>query len=103
MGRIAPGLTGRLVELNKNCKRIDVTVLLLFSLFFHHVLCLYETLSVMTDLSLFTVVLCLDKDQSYRRWLASLLANEKALTPLFRFLEGTEVGTREGVREREAE
>ena len=41
--------------------------------------------------------------QAERRWLAGLLANEKAVTPLLRFLEATEVGAREGAREREAE
>ena len=41
--------------------------------------------------------------QAERRWLAGLLANEKAVTPLLRFLEVTEVGAREGAREREAE
>ena len=33
--------------------------------------------------------------QVERRWLASLLANEKAVTPLLRFLKTTEVGARE--------
>ena len=41
--------------------------------------------------------------QAERRWLAGLLASEKAVTPLLRFLEATEVGAREGAREREAE
>ena len=41
--------------------------------------------------------------QVERRWLAGLLANEKAVTPLLRFLKATEVGAREGAREREAE
>ena len=41
--------------------------------------------------------------QAERRWLAGLLANEKAVTPLLRFLKTTEVGAREGAREREAE
>ena len=41
--------------------------------------------------------------QAERRWLASLLASEKAVTPLLRFLEATEVGAREGAREREAQ
>ena len=41
--------------------------------------------------------------QAERRWLAGLLANEKAVAPLLRFLKETEVGVREGAREREAE
>lgn len=41
--------------------------------------------------------------QVEKRWLAGLLANEKALAPLLRFLKATEVGAREGPREREAE
>ena len=41
--------------------------------------------------------------QVERRWLAGLLANEKAVTPLLRFLKATEVGAREGARERETE
>ena len=41
--------------------------------------------------------------QAERRWLASLLANKKAVTLLLRLLEATEVGAREGEREREAE
>ena len=41
--------------------------------------------------------------QAERRWLAGLLANEKAVTPLLRFLEATEVGARGGARERQAE
>jgi len=41
--------------------------------------------------------------QAERRRLAGLLANEKAVTPLLGFLEATEVGAREGAREREAE
>ncbi len=40
--------------------------------------------------------------QAERRWLAGLLANEKAVTPLLRFLKATDVGAREGAREREA-
>ncbi len=32
--------------------------------------------------------------QAERRWLAGLLANEKAVTPLLRFLKATEVGAR---------
>ncbi len=41
--------------------------------------------------------------QAERSWLASLLANQKAVTPLLRLLEATEVGVRGGAREREAE
>ena len=41
--------------------------------------------------------------QAEKRWLAGLLANEKAVAPLLKFLVGTEVGAREGAREREAE
>ena len=41
--------------------------------------------------------------QAERRWLAGLLANEKAVAPLLRFLKATEVGGREGARERELE
>ena len=41
--------------------------------------------------------------QVERRWLAGLLANEKAVAPLLNFLKTTEVGGREGAREREAE
>ena len=41
--------------------------------------------------------------QAERRWLAGLLANEKAVAPLLRFLKATEVGAREGARDREAE
>ena len=41
--------------------------------------------------------------QAERRWLAGLLANEKAVTSLLRFLKAAEVGAREGAREREAE
>ena len=38
-----------------------------------------------------------------RRWLGSLLANERAVGPVLKFLKGTEVGSREGARERELE
>ena len=38
--------------------------------------------------------------QAEKRWLAGLLANEKAVTPLLGFLKATEVGVREGARER---
>ena len=38
-----------------------------------------------------------------RKWLADLLANEKAVTPLLGFLKATDVGAREGARERETE
>ena len=38
-----------------------------------------------------------------RRWLGRLLANERAVGPVLKFLEGTEVGSREGARERELE
>lgn len=41
--------------------------------------------------------------QEKRRWLAGRLADEKAMTPLLRFLKATEVGAREGAKEREAE
>ena len=41
--------------------------------------------------------------QVERRWLANLLANEKAVAPLLRFLKATDVGGREGAREREKE
>ena len=41
--------------------------------------------------------------QAERRWLADLLANEKAVAPLLRFLKATGVGGREGARERELE
>ena len=36
--------------------------------------------------------------QAERRWLAGLLANEKPVAPLLRFLKTTDVGGREGVR-----
>ena len=38
-----------------------------------------------------------------RKWLAGVLANKKAITPLLRFLKTTEVGRREGARESEIE
>ena len=41
--------------------------------------------------------------QVERRWLAGLLTNEKAVAPLLSFLETTDVGGREGAKEREAE
>ncbi len=41
--------------------------------------------------------------QGERRWLADLLGNEKAIAPLLRFLKTTEVGRREGARERRVE
>ena len=41
--------------------------------------------------------------QAERRWLAELLANERATKPLLRFLQATEIGGREGARERELE
>ena len=41
--------------------------------------------------------------QAERIWLADLLANETAVAPLLRFLKSTEVGGREGARERELE
>ena len=41
--------------------------------------------------------------QVEKRWLASLLANERAIGALLKFLEDTEVGSREGATEREAE
>ncbi len=41
--------------------------------------------------------------QAERRWLASLLANEKAVAPLLKFLKITGIGGREGARERELE
>ena len=36
-----------------------------------------------------------------KKWLAGLLANEKAVAPLLRFLKATGVGGREGAREKE--
>ncbi len=41
--------------------------------------------------------------QVERRWLAGLLANEKAVAPLLGFFKTTEVGGRERAREREVE
>ena len=41
--------------------------------------------------------------QTERRWLANLLANETAVAPLLRPLKATEIGVREGARERELE
>ena len=41
--------------------------------------------------------------QAERKWLAELLAHERATKPLLRFLQTTEVGGREGARERELE
>jgi len=41
--------------------------------------------------------------QAERRWLAGLLANERAVTPLLEFLKATEVGAKEGAREKELE
>ena len=38
-----------------------------------------------------------------KRWLASLLANEQAVTPLLKYLMTTEVGSRGGETEKEAE
>ncbi len=38
-----------------------------------------------------------------RKGLAELLANEKAISPLLDFLKSTEVGGREGAKERELE
>ena len=43
------------------------------------------------------------RPQAERNWLAGVLANEKAIAPLLRFLRTTEVGGREGAREREVE
>ena len=40
---------------------------------------------------------------SERQRLAELLANEKAIGPILGFLKSTEVGGREGAREREKE
>ena len=37
------------------------------------------------------------------RWLASMLADEKAVTPVLKYLKTTEIGGREGARERELE
>lgn len=41
--------------------------------------------------------------QAERRWPADLLANERATKPLLSFLQRTEIGGREGARERELE
>ncbi len=41
--------------------------------------------------------------QAERRWLADLLANERAVSPLLGFLKATEVGAREGAREKDLE
>ena len=38
-----------------------------------------------------------------KSWLADLLANETAVAPLLRFLKTTDVGGREGARERKLE
>ena len=38
-----------------------------------------------------------------RKWLVDLLASEKVVTPLLGFLKATDVGAREGAREREVE
>ena len=38
-----------------------------------------------------------------RKWLGSLLANERAVGPVLKFLKGTDVGSREGARDRELE
>ena len=39
--------------------------------------------------------------QAERKWLAGILANEKAVAPRLKFLRITDVGRRERVRERE--
>ena len=41
--------------------------------------------------------------QGERRWMGGLLGNEKAVALLLRFLKATDVGGREGAREREIE
>ena len=41
--------------------------------------------------------------QAERKWLAELLANERATKPPLSFLQATEIGGREGARERELE
>ena len=41
--------------------------------------------------------------QAERRWVADLVANEKAVAPLLKFLKATDIGGREGARERELE
>ena len=38
-----------------------------------------------------------------RRWLASLLANKRAVMPLVKYLKATEVGARKKAREKERE
>ena len=38
-----------------------------------------------------------------RRWLATLLENEKAVAPLLKLLKATGIGGREGAKERELE
>ncbi len=38
-----------------------------------------------------------------KRWLGNLLANERAVGPILQFLRNTEVGSRDGTRERELE
>ena len=43
------------------------------------------------------------QDRTERKGLAELLANEKAMSPLLRFLKSTEVGGRAGAKERELE
>lgn len=43
------------------------------------------------------------QSQVERGWLAGLIANEKAVAPLLSFLKITDVGGREGARERDAE
>ena len=45
----------------------------------------------------------LKQSRPERRWLGRLLANERAVGPVLKFLKDTEVGRREGVRERELE
>lgn len=41
--------------------------------------------------------------QTEKMWLANLLANQRATKALLRFLQTTEIGGREGARERELE
>lgn len=41
--------------------------------------------------------------QAERRWSTDLLANEKAVAPIPKFLKATEVGGRKGARERKSE
>ena len=38
-----------------------------------------------------------------KRWLGNLLANERAVGPILQFLRNTELGSRDGTRERELE